>query len=208
MRLPTVLVALASFAIRAQAQDASVAAAVNKFNAAGIPAALGIPFNPTYVLSAHYTYSGFAVYFASGAHHTGSTLWPHPEFQFHYTTEDTDPGPYVVVIVDLDVDGGTRYYLASGYAFNWRSGWLEHAFDGTPAGAPINYVTDWKTPPPNVGEPREHRLVYLAFKQSPGFDGQTLVTPETPTGNWSLSAFVNATQLGEPVAGVFCWLKN
>ncbi|KAF5330029.1 hypothetical protein D9611_010482 [Ephemerocybe angulata] len=199
MRLPGVLVALASLAIRAQAQDASVAAAVSKFNAVGIPAALGIPFNPTYVLSAHYTYSGFAVYFASGAHHTGS-------IPLHHRRDR--PGSYVVAIVDLDVDGGTRYYLASGYAFNWRSGWLEHAFDGTPAGAPINYITDWKTPPPNVGEPREHRLVYLAFKQSPGFDGQTLVTPETPAGNWSLSAFVNATQLGEPVAGVFCWLKN
>jgi hypothetical protein len=45
--------------------------------------------------------------------------------------------------------------------------------------------------------------VFLIFNQPPGFDSQTLVTPNTSISNFNLSSFAAATGLGAPIGGTF-----
>lgn len=48
-----------------------------------------------------------------------------------------------------------------------------------------------------------HRYIFLLFKQPPGFDSQTAVTPSTPISLFNISAFGEATGLGAPIGGTF-----
>jgi len=67
----------------------------------------------------------------------------------------TDPGPYVIAIVDPDGGqfGQVRHFLAGNYQLN-PSG----TGDLTPSGQPI---TAWFQPTPGVGNPA-HRCVTLS----------------------------------------------
>ncbi|KAF6746028.1 hypothetical protein DFP72DRAFT_924006 [Ephemerocybe angulata] len=203
MRFTSSLLALGSLATCVFAQDSDISTVVSRFTQAKIPSDIGIPFNPSYLMSATYDFNDWSSFlFQSGSSIKASEMFASPHFDFYGAGEDAYAGPYVVAIVDLDggASGQVRRFLASDYVYNWRTGALETAFDGTPGGAPIKYYTNWTQP---ASTSRAHRFVFLAFKQSPTFNEQRLVTSNTPTANWSLSSFANATGLAQPVAGLF-----
>ncbi|KAJ3506027.1 hypothetical protein NMY22_g17381 [Coprinellus aureogranulatus] len=87
--------------------------------------------------------------------------------------------------------GQVRHFLAGNY--NNNNGDLVNTT------API---TAWFQPSPGAGNPA-HRYVFWAFKQSPDFNQQRLVTSQTFIGNWNLSSFTSQTGLGNPVAATF-----
>ncbi|KAJ2936423.1 hypothetical protein H1R20_g671, partial [Candolleomyces eurysporus] len=62
-------------------------------------------------------------------------------------------------------------------------------------------------PSPGAGNPA-HRYVFWAFKQSPNFNEQRLVTAQTYIGNWNLSSFAAQTGLGDPVAASFMLVRQ
>jgi hypothetical protein len=47
------------------------------------------------------------------------------------------------------------------------------------------------------------RYIFLLFKQPDGFNDQTVVTPNTPTSLFNISAFAQEVGLGDPIAGTF-----
>ncbi|KAG2009042.1 hypothetical protein CC2G_014413 [Coprinopsis cinerea AmutBmut pab1-1] len=195
MRFPS-LVALISIASCALAQDTNIADVVNAFNTANIPRDFGIQFNPVGLLQATFTRNGQQTTFSSGHNVPRDATAQTPTFKL---TGVTDPGPYV--IANVDPDGGqfghVRHYLAGNYN-------LQPDGNLVASGQPI---TAWFQPSPGFGNPA-HRYVFWAFKQSPNFNQQRLVTPTTFIGNWNLSSFAAQTGLGDPVAGTFMMVRQ
>ncbi|TEB30549.1 PEBP-like protein [Coprinellus micaceus] len=194
MRFPS-LVALVSLASCAFAQDVSISDVVTAFNNANIPSVFGINFNPTALLQVTFTRNGQATTFSSGANVPRDATSPIPTFQISGTT---DPGPYVIATVDPDGGqfGQVRHFLAGNYQNN--NGAL------TNTSQPI---TAWFQPSPGAGNPA-HRYVFWAYKQSPDFNQQRLVTAQTFIGNWNLSSFASQTGLGNPVAASFMLVRQ
>ncbi|KAG6887358.1 hypothetical protein C0992_012661 [Termitomyces sp. T32_za158] len=63
-------------------------------------------------------------------------------------------------------------------------------------------ISEFLQPTPPAGSDA-HRYIFLLFNQPTGFNAQTLVTPTTPITLFNISAFAEATGLGNPIAGTF-----
>ncbi|KAK7464751.1 hypothetical protein VKT23_005958 [Stygiomarasmius scandens] len=61
-------------------------------------------------------------------------------------------------------------------------------------------VSEFKQPSPTSGL---HRYVFLLYRQSPSFNGQTLVNASTPIQRFNITTFAEALDLGNPVGGTF-----
>ncbi|RXW17742.1 hypothetical protein EST38_g8116 [Candolleomyces aberdarensis] len=196
MRFPS-LVALVSLASCAFAQDTSIADVVTAFNNANVPNAFGIRFNPTALLQVTFTRNGVPTTFSSGTNVPRDATAPVPTFKL---VGASDPGPYVIATVDPDGGqfGHVRHFLAGNYQLNTATN------DLTNTSQPI---TAWFQPSPGAGNPA-HRYVFWAFKQSPNFNEQRLVTAQTYIGNWNLSSFAAQTGLGDPVAASFMLVRQ
>lgn len=60
-----------------------------------------------------------------------------------------------------------------------------------PSSLPLNFV---------------RRYVFLIFNQTPAFDSQTLITPNTSVAMFNISSFAAATGLGQPIGGTFMFV--
>lgn len=195
MRFP-IFVALLSLASCALAQDTDIPTVVAAFNSANIPTAFGLRFSPTSLLQV--TFPRNPPYtFSSGTNVPRDATAPVPTFKL---VGATDTGPYVIATVDPDGGsfGHVRHFLAGNYQLDVNTGAL------TNTSAPI---TAWFQPTPGAGNPA-HRYVFWAFKQSPDFNQQRIVTAQTYIGNFNLSSLASQTQLGDPVAASFMLVKQ
>ncbi|KAG6872122.1 hypothetical protein C0995_012776 [Termitomyces sp. Mi166 len=117
---------------------------------------------------------------------------------------DIGMGPFVIATVDPDAptpqdptNAQIRHFLGPNY--------FTESSPARGAEALVNRtaaISEFRQPTPPAGSD-PHRYIFLLFNQPTEFNGQTLVTPTTPTNLFNISAFAAATGLGDPIAGTF-----
>ncbi|KAI9453723.1 PEBP-like protein [Lactarius psammicola] len=117
--------------------------------------------------------------------------------------DSADPGPFVVVAIDPDAPSAqaptvaqVRHFLGGGFYFGPEDQEVHALVNRTPA------ISDYVAPAPPAGSGL-HRYLYLLFKEPPGFGRQELVNSSSSILHFNLSAFAEATELGNPLGGTF-----
>ncbi|KAI0031171.1 phosphatidylethanolamine-binding protein, partial [Vararia minispora EC-137] len=124
------------------------------------------------------------------------------------SAQSFDFGNFVIAMVDLDAptpqnpnSSEIRHFLGSNFTLfpAQNPDALALMVNFTPA------ISDYLQPTPPA-ESDAHRYVFLIYTQSPDFDEQTFVTPNTPVSDFSISDFATATGLGNPLGGTFIFV--
>ncbi|KAG6831325.1 hypothetical protein H0H92_011240 [Tricholoma furcatifolium] len=197
--------ALLTLANLVRTQDTNLRTVEEAFEAASIPQDIFITFKPTALLEVTFPQpTGPSITLHAGIQLPRNATAGPPTFA---AAGLRDAGPFVVATVDPDApmpadptEAEIRHFLgANFFAIDPRAGEggvLQRLVNETAA------ISNFKQPTPPAGSPA-HRYIFLLFEQPEGFNAQTLVTADTSIENFNISAFAEATGLGNPVAGTF-----
>jgi len=212
-----------SLAMIACAKDTNLRTVQRAFQEASVAKDANITFDPSVILQVQFPQAdGTLLDLTAGGHvpRNATANMPlfnlfSPAFKFPVrestepeSTEPSSsargPGTFLVSMVDLDAPtpqqpnmSEIRHFLGPDFTLSPpKSDGLAPLTNSTPA------ISSFRQPTPPVGSDA-HRYVFLIFSQPPGFDNQTLVTPQTPITNFSISKFAAATGLGNPLGGTF-----
>ncbi|KAF8230565.1 PEBP-like protein [Tricholoma matsutake] len=168
-----------------------------------IPSDLSLNFDPSVLLEVSLPQtSGDSITLHAGIHlPLNATVGP-PSFGIR--GEAT--GPFVIAMVDPDTPAPwtrtagvqVRHFLGANFverSTRFSFGW--HDLKNTTAA-----ISHFIQPRPAPGS-SYHRYTFLLFKQPPGFNNQTVVTPTTSVFTFNVSEFAAATDLGNPIGGTF-----
>ncbi|KAF5374153.1 hypothetical protein D9615_008807 [Tricholomella constricta] len=195
---PVVFLALAGFAA---AQDTSISAVKQAFEAANIPSDLSINFDPRFLLEVTLPQpTGHPITLHAGVQlPRDSTAGP----PFFSVVGDAGSGPFVVAAVDPDAptpqmptSAQIRHLLAPNFSAAFPFAEVHPLVNSTAA------ISPYRQPTPPAGSDA-HRYIFLLFRQPANFNEQTLVTSSTPVQLFNISSFAAATGLGDPIAGTF-----
>ncbi|KAI0047477.1 PEBP-like protein [Auriscalpium vulgare] len=196
--LVALLSLLSSTAFAAFTGDTSLAAVKAAFDDYDLPSDLDITFDPTVLFEV--TFPG-PVYVHAGVQLTTTETTPEPSFGIRLPLNGVT-GPFVVIAVDPDAPAGVaevRHIVAGDYTLGSAD-----ANNVEPLTTTTTPCSAWVNPQPPAGDPA-HRYTFLLFKQSAGFDSQTVLqcqSTASPIG-FNVSSFAQATGLGNPIGGTF-----
>ncbi|KAF5362920.1 hypothetical protein D9758_007092 [Tetrapyrgos nigripes] len=200
MRFSVYLTAVIPLLTFVYGQDTCLKEVKSAFEAANIPEDISITFDPTVLLEVTLPQtSGDSITLHAGVQVPREDTAGPPTFSIDPSTAAAaGPGPFVIAAIDPDAptpqdptNAQIRHFLGSDFTVN--GGALTNS---TPA------ISPFRQPTPPAGSDA-HRYIFLLFNQPANFDEQTVVTSNTSTSLFNISAFAAATGLGSPIGGTF-----
>ncbi|KAI0306152.1 phosphatidylethanolamine-binding protein [Multifurca ochricompacta] len=185
--------------------DSSLAKVRQKFEDFNIPANVHLTFDPVVLFELTFPEPGAApIHVMAGEQLERNATAGPPQFALRSDHRAaTGHGPFVIVAVDPDAPtpqaptvSQIRHFLGGGFQFGAGHKGMRTLVNDTPA------ITEFRQPTPPAGSD-PHRYVFLLFKEPSGFSQQTLVNSSTSIAHFNISAFADATGLGNPLGGTF-----